>query len=165
MGILGVDPGLSGGLAIRAKEGLIYEPMPVVGGEIDLAALTRWLRAHRDEIEVALIEKVSAMPKQGVSSTFKFGDGFGSIKGILTALGIPFELVGPQKWMRVMHAGIKPDLPSKARSQLAASRIFPAISFLATARSRVPHEGMVEASLIAEYGWRSKVGQQEGVAQ
>lgn len=156
MGVLGVDPGLQGGLAIRAKEGLIYEPMPVAGGELDLAALTRWLKAHRNEIQMAYVEKVSAMPKQGVSSTFKFGDGFGSVKGILAALGIPFELVGPQKWMKVMHAGIKPDLPSKERSQLAASRVFPAISFLATERSKKPHEGMVEASLIAEYGWRMK---------
>jgi crossover junction endodeoxyribonuclease RuvC len=154
MGILGVDPGLSGGLAIVTEDGLIAEPMPVVGGEIDLAGLTRWLRANQGIIEMAYIEKVSAMPKQGVSSTFKFGDGFGSVKGVLAALGIPFELVTPQKWGKVMHAGVKPDLPSKARSQLAASRIFPKFNFLATERSRVPHEGMVEAALIAEYGRR-----------
>jgi hypothetical protein len=156
MGILGVDPGLQGGLAIRAKEGLIYEPMPVVGGEIDLAALTRWLSENRSEIKMAYVEKVWALPKQGVPGGFKFGVGFGAVQGILTALAIPFELVLPRMWMKAMHAGISPDLDSKARSQLAATRIFPAINFLATERSSKPHEGMVEASLIAEYGWRAK---------
>lgn len=154
MVVLGIDPGLTGGLAIRAKDALLYEPMPVAGGEIDLAGLTRWLKAHRESIAIAYIEKVAAMPKQGVASTFKFGDGFGSVKGVLTALGIPYELVTPQRWMKVMHAGVKPDLTAKQRSQLAASRVFPTANFLATEKSKKPHEGMVDAALIAEYGRR-----------
>jgi crossover junction endodeoxyribonuclease RuvC len=156
-GILAVDPGLRGGLAIRTgATGVIYEPMPVCGGEIDLAELTRWVRANRDSIETALVEKVSAMPKQGVSSTFKFGDGYGSVKGVLSALGIPFELITPQRWMKVMHAGVSPDLGSKARSQLAFSRIFPGLDLRASPRCRKPHEGMVEAVLLAEYGMRQR---------
>lgn len=157
-GILAVDPGLSGGLAIRTGAlGVITEAMPVCAGEIDLAGLTRWLRAHADSIDMAYVEKVHSMPAQGVSSSFKFGDGFGSVKGILTVLGIPFELVTPQKWMKVMHAGVSPELGSKERSQLACSRIFPGLDLRESPRCRKPHEGMVEALLLAEFGMRLRV--------
>lgn len=164
--ILGIDPGLSGGLCIRSKEGLVCEPMPVCGDEIDLATLTRWLKDTMACIEIAYLESVSAMPKQGVASMFKFGDTFGSIKGVLTALGIPFELVTSRKWTKDLHAGI-PELTKhtpeglkkdvKAMSKLAASRLFPDFDFRENDRCRIPHGGMVDAALIAEYGFRKRV--------
>jgi len=163
--ILGIDPGLTGGLAIRTKEGLLIEPMPVCGDELDLATLTRWLKETRGCFEMAYLEQVSAMPKQGVASMFKFGDTFGSIKGILTALGIPFELVNPRSWTKEMHAGVPiltkqtPEGPKKdikEMSKLAATRLFPHTDFRESDRCRTPHKGMVDASLIAEWGYRRR---------
>ena len=152
--ILGVDPGLGGGLAIIGNEGIMTETMPVTAGEIDLARLARWLKAHSHDISMAFVEKVHSMPKQGVSSTFKFGDVYGTIKGMLTAFGIPFELVTPQSWTKELHAGVSKGLPAKERSRLVASRLFPDLDLRESSRCRVPHDGMIDALLIAEYGIR-----------
>lgn len=98
------------------------------------------------------IEKAQAMPKQGVSSTFNYGTGFGRLIGWCEALGLPFELVTPQAWMRVMHAGTT-GTDSKARSLQAAQRLFPGVSLI-PGKCRKPHMGLVEALLICEYGVR-----------
>lgn len=149
---LGVDPGLSGGLALISKDGVIFEPMPCLDGVLDLAALTRWIRAHQPRIRVAFLEAVHAMPKQGVSSSFKFGRVYGNVEGVLAALGVPYVLVSPQRWQKVMHAGIEGQ--TKQKSLVAVSRLFPNLDLRATPRSRTAHEGIAEALLIAEYGRR-----------
>lgn len=156
--ILGCDPGLQGGLAILSDDGVITEPMPTVkakkGELLNLAELTRWLKEQLP-IDRAYLEMVSARPGQGVSSTFKFGRGYGAIEGILTALGIPYQLVTPQAWTKVMHQGIEAADP-KAKSLIAVSRLFPGFDLRASDRSRVPHDGMVDALLIAEFGRRTR---------
>lgn len=156
MSILAIDPGLKGGLAIVGKDGLMIESMPLVAGELDLPTLVRWVQANRSSIELAVVEKAQAMPKQGVSSMFNYGVGYGMILGILSALGVPYELVPPQRWSKVMHAGISKDLDTKERSALAVSRIFPGIDFRSSSRCKKPHEGMVDAALIAEWAWRQR---------
>lgn len=153
-GILAFDPGLSGGSAIRGSDGIVCEPMPVNEGVLDLASLVRWIEANRGSFQSAYVEQVSSMPGQGVASTFKFGRTYGALEGVLTALKIPYALVTPQKWKKVMLAGVEAQEDKKAMSAIAASRIFPQIDFRETERCRKPHSGMVEASLIAEYGWR-----------
>ena len=50
----------------------------------------------------AMIEQVHSMPKQGVASSFKFGRHYGFLLGVLTALGIPYQTVTPQKWQKAM---------------------------------------------------------------
>jgi crossover junction endodeoxyribonuclease RuvC len=61
-----------------------------------------WFARHGDRVRMAVLEQVSAMPKQGVSSTFKFGTGYGFVQGMLIAHRIPFEYAPPGKWMREM---------------------------------------------------------------
>lgn len=156
---LGIDPGLKGGLALLSeRDGLLLEPMPTVGGELDLAELARLLRDWAPDIRIAYLERVHAMPKQGVSSMFTFGTAFGSVRAMLAAFQIPYELVLPRRWQIEMHAAVKPSLDSKQKSQLAFKRLFPGVNALATDRSRVAHEGMVEAALIAEFARRSHGG-------
>ena len=155
MGILGIDPGLSGALALSYRDGLLYEEMPTIETQLDLQRLAQLLQGFKEHTDVALLEKVSAMPKQGVSSTFKFGRVYGAVEGMLVALGIPYQLVTPQTWMKVMHQGVEADLDSKARSQLAFKRLFPKVDLLTGTRRKKPHEGIVEALLIAEYGRRT----------
>ena len=82
------------------------------------------------------------MPKQGVASTFKFGQSFGFLQGILIAAEIPFELVTPQKWQRYLGCRTKGDKNiTKARAQ----ELFPDI--------KCTH-AVSDALLIAEYGRR-----------
>ena len=98
----------------------------------------------------AMLENVHSMPKQGVSSSFKFGQHFGFLRGILTAQGIPFELVTPQKWQKAMGCLTKGD---KNISKAAAQRLFP--------RIKMTH-AFADSILIAEYARRT-VNAREGL--
>jgi crossover junction endodeoxyribonuclease RuvC len=160
--VCGIDPGLSGGLALVGKDGLIVEPMPCYDAKkgktskryLDLPKLAEWFKAHQGEIRIVFIEQPGYRPGQAVQSGATVGRNFGVIEGMLAALEIPYQIVTPQSWMKQMHAGL-PTMDTKARSVIAASRLFPGVDFRASERSRNPHEGMVEACLIAEYGRRS----------
>lgn len=151
MNFIGIDPGLSGGLAYHGNDGLELAVMPVVQvgkkREIDEAALYDWLLMHRSTH--VIIERVHSMPKQGVASTFTFGTGWGLVRGICRGLSMPYELVRPQEWQKAMLIG-----HPKGSEYLVASRLWPTAEWLATPRSRKPHEGLVDAALIMEFGRR-----------
>ena len=156
MGVLGIDIGLGGGLALISKSGVIVEPMPIVGKELDVATLVRWIRAHKETIELAVMEQVHAFPGSSGSSMLKFGRVSGIIEGALTAMEIPFRKVRPAIWCKELHMGCEGVEKPKDKSRLVVSRLFPSVDLKATPRSKSPHEGMMDALLIAEFGRRSK---------
>jgi crossover junction endodeoxyribonuclease RuvC len=103
----GIDPGLDGGIAVLNESDTLETAFLPTMGEgkwrmINGRALTVWL-GERDVTE-AVIEEVHAMPKQGVSSTFKFGLSVGKVLGVLDACMIPYSFVTPQKWKK--HYGL-----------------------------------------------------------
>ena len=142
--ILGIDPGKSGGFAlghssldIEAYAFDKYTPTDIVN----------ILRPAASKISAAYIERVSAMPKQGVVSVFTFGQNYGWWQGVLNALGIPIERVSPLKWQTYMGCRTGGDKNiSKARAQ----EIFPEL--------KVTH-AIADALLISEYGRRLRIGQ------
>lgn len=163
MAILGVDPGLHGGLALRGRDYVMVEPMPVLNEALDLVSLRRWLVAHAQEIEIALVEQQGVRPKQDPHSGFKTGVGFGCLVGLLAALQIRYQIVRPQDWSKEFEHGVteKEDktlryrLIKQARKRIAGE-LFPKVDLRETERSRTPHEGMTDALLIAEYGHRQR---------
>ena len=122
--ILGIDPGISGAISFFSDDGdlLGVKDMPTMAlgkkKQINAAGLSSFLDYTQNEFnfrndwcddkkclsQVAYLEKVNAMPGQGVSSMFNFGMGYGAIQGVLAANGIPFHLVTPQKWKK--HHGL-----------------------------------------------------------
>ena len=146
--IVGIDPGQTGGIAyIDIVSGAADAiPMPLTGKEIDGHELANSLRGR--SINTVILEKVHAMPKQGVSSTFKFGMGFGLVIGVCEALGIPYRLVTPQAWKKVVLAGTAKD---KDAAVTFVRRAYPSIN-LTPGRKRVPHDGIADAMCMAEYG-------------
>jgi crossover junction endodeoxyribonuclease RuvC len=102
--VLGIDPGLSGALALLGPNGLTVLDMPTHaltrGGkmkrDLDLIELSRLIDAA-GPIAHAFVEQVGAMPGQGVSSVFAFGKVYGAALGILAAHFIPLTLVSPVK--------------------------------------------------------------------
>lgn len=129
--------------------------MPVNGKELDLHELSQIFLKFAP-IDHAYLEKVSAMPGQGVSSMFKFGRNVGALQAMLAAHKIPYTEVTPQAWQKVMHEGAsRTSMPDpKDRSLAIAKKLFPNLNLLATKLSRKPHHGFVDALLIAEYGRR-----------
>ena len=157
MTILGIDPGkTSGAICLMDQSGLVIDcrVMPETSMLCDL--LESWTCDH-GKIK-AFIEKAQTMPGQGGVSTFRYGQHYGSLEGVLICLNISHQAVHPATWTKVMHAGCskkeKGRKAAKARSLEAARRIWPRKSFIATERSRVPHDGIIDAMLIAEYGRR-----------
>lgn len=142
--ILGVDPGASGALALyrpdRPGEIEVFDA-PLADGQIDAACLGRQLRDLAPT--EAVIERVSAMPKQGVSSTFKFGMAYGVVLGVVAAFGIPIRLVTPAKWKG--HYRLTSD---KEASRAFAIRTWPS----SAAFQRNKDHGRAEAALVALYG-------------
>lgn len=145
--IIGIDPGKSGGIAsINAAGQASGDVMPIIGKDIDGHALAGMLTAAAPDL--VIIEKVGAMPKQGVTSTFTFGTGYGRLLGVCEALGIPYRLVTPQAWKKTVLAGTAKD---KDAAIAFVRRAFPMID-LTPGRKRVPHDGIADAACLAEYG-------------
>lgn len=142
--IVGIDPGYaSGAIGIIGGATDAVHDMPLIHGEgvnvHALAAILAEAGAHH-----AFIERVSSMPGQGVSTTFKFGFGFGQIRAALALSGIPYTLVTPAKWKG--HFRLSRD---KDASRGRAMQLFPA---LAAALARKKDADRAEALLIAAYG-------------
>lgn len=143
--IIGIDPGASGAIAILHDARLITAfDMPQIDGRISPAGVARIAESVLAAGPEAWVEDVHAMPKQGVSSSFKFGMAHGTILGVLGALEIPVHLVSPAKWKK--HHGLNKD---KGASRRRATELWP----LHTATfARVKDDGRAEAALIGLYG-------------
>lgn len=163
---IGIDPGLSGGVAILWPSGTVevYDTPTAKSGKGSdylTASMVELLWGVRfPELPVAALEQGMAMPRQGSTSTFKTGRGCGLWEGILAGLGIPYELVAPQRWKRALGLPAGAD---KSASRLYAQRLFPQV---ADRFARVRDDGRAEAALLAEWRRRQGGAQQaaEGVA-
>lgn len=143
--ILGVDPGASGALAFYwpAKPDLIaVEDMPITDGKVCPAQLADMVRTMKPDC--AWLEKVGAMPGQGVTSMFNFGVSFGVAKGVIMALGVPLHLIRPHPWKKAFGLG-----PDKEQARELAIRLWPG---QAARFARKKDAGRAEAALIARYG-------------
>ena len=144
---IGIDPGKNGGIAWMH------------GKHIEIAADNRAVKMPQTEQDLwqaiakledtgcrAIIEKVSARPDQGVSSMFRFGQSYGSLRMALIAAGIPFDEVTPQKWQKelglIRTNKNESNTDKKNRHKAKAQQLFPEM--------KVTH-AIADALLIAEY--------------
>lgn len=121
-------------------------PMPLAGKEIDWYTVADILDSVSEA--TVYVEKVHAMPGQGVTSTFTFGKNFGGLLGAIAALSFPYRLVTPQAWKKVILAGTG---KTKDDAIAYARRTYPDVPLILP-RCRKPHEGICEALCIMEYG-------------
>lgn len=140
---IGIDPGKSGALALLTEDG----QCTVV--PFQESAYTAILKASSGPSSVCCLEKVGAMPGQGVVSMFNFGHNLGYIEGLLQAFDIPYQLVPPQTWKKEFCV-----TSDKNTSIEVCRKLFPHVCLLPTERSRKPSDGMAEAMLMAEYARR-----------
>lgn len=132
---LGIDPGANGA-AVVLRPNLVNVCRFDKATEADIV---EWFTQCVYLMEFAYIERVASSPQMGVVSSFKFGQSYGFLRGLLLANKIPFEEVTPQKWQRAMGCLSKGDKNvTKARAQ----QLFP--------KEKITH-GNADALLIAEY--------------
>ena len=153
MRIIGIDPGLSGGIAVL-DDLKIYDifDMPIMSegkknkNQLNSAQLVNIINEHvlKNEDTFVIVEQVSAMPGQGVTSMFNFGQSFGILKGICTAMQLPMYFVRPAKWKKYFNL-----LNSeKDASRTRAIEIFP---YFSSQLSRKKDSNKADAILIASF--------------
>ena len=149
---IGIDPGAKGGFAeiIQDPQGQYVNVFAW-----DEAAFVKEMRdiglrlKNPEGCVIAAVEKVGAMPHQGVVSTFSFGTNYGFILGVLRGLNIPFQTVPPREWKKMF--GLNSD---KARSIEVCRRLYPDVDLKRTDRCRVDSDGKAESILIGTYAMR-----------
>ena len=153
--IIGIDPGISGSICFF-EDGKILDvvEMPTMtegkknkkqvnGAQIYNEITKRVNKAEKVNVRV-IIEQVSAMPGQGVTSMFNFGQSFGILKGICSAMQLPMFFVRPAKWKK--HFNLINS--EKDASRTRAIEIFP---YFSPQLSRKKDSNKADAILIASF--------------
>ena len=153
--IIGIDPGISGSICFFENGKIIdVVEMPTMtegkknkkqvnGSQIFNEISERVKKIDKNEIKV-VIEQVSAMPGQGVTSMFNFGQSYGILKGICSAMQLPMYFVRPAKWKKYFNL-INSE---KDASRTKAIEIFP---YFSTQLSRKKDSNKADAILIASF--------------
>ena len=155
MFIIGIDPGISGALCFMEHGKIINViDMPSmadgkknkrqVNGSQVFNEISRYIKDKNPNDVKVIIEHVSAMPGQGVTSMFNFGQSFGILKGICSAMNLPMYFVRPAKWKKyfsLINA-------SKDASRTKAIEIFP---YFSVNLSKKKDANKADAILIASY--------------
>lgn len=163
---VGIDCGLDGAIAVISDDEVAFFDTPTLATghgnrrAYDVGRMASILRGFTIDptenitVKMIALETQQAMPpvlrgrRQGTTSSFTTGVGFGAWQGVIAGVGYPFELVHPLRWKKAMM----PNAPKeKDASVLFASRLFPKwADKLTTERGRALH-GRADALLLAEY--------------
>ena len=159
MRIIGIDPGLSGAIAILENNKVvgIYD-MPVMAEgkknkrQLNSSQLVNIIKENinEDEDTIVVVEQVNAMPGQGVTSMFNFGQTFGAIKGVCAALRLPIFFVRPSKWKK--HFELINS--SKDASRTKVIEMYPTLSSQLAKKRDVNKS---DAVLIAKFYFETKL--------
>lgn len=140
---LGIDPGVSGAFAAIEDIGNVS----LVGLYQDRKILIDWLKSGHTAS--AAVEKVSAMPGQGVVSMFTFGASFGLMCGVLEAYSVPYELITPGKWQKaILDFQVAERKERKAATTAFVLRRYPDLYHLLKIKK---NQGIADAICLALY--------------
>jgi crossover junction endodeoxyribonuclease RuvC len=151
--IIGIDPGISGAISILENKKIleVYDTPTMIDGkknkkQINGAQVTNIIKERlKDGKEViVVVEHVNAMPGQGVTSMFNFGQSFGVIKGICAALGLPIYFVRPSKWKK--HFNL-----IKTNKDASRTKVIEAYPEISSKLHRKKDSNRADAILIALY--------------
>ena len=164
---VGIDNGLLGGLGAVQEDGEIVfcMAMPVLkqgkGRVIDIKGVWDALRPFQEENQLVVIIEEAAKHSPGTLALCSTWFTYGHLCALMALKGIRHEVVQPQKWQKMFW--VKPAMPksekfdTKAAALVAAKKLWPAWSFLATNKSTVPHDGIIDSLLLGEYGRRNNL--------
>jgi len=151
--IIGIDPGISGAISIIENKKIVevYDTPTMIDGkknkkQINGAQVTNIIkeRLNNGKEVVVVVEHVNAMPGQGVTSMFNFGQSFGVIKGICAALSLPIYFVRPTKWKK--HFNL-----IKTNKDASRTKVIEAYPEISNKLHRKKDSNRADAILIALY--------------
>jgi crossover junction endodeoxyribonuclease RuvC len=146
MRVLGIDPGsVSAAYAVYDTHhgAVIVEDVPVVDRQVNAAEFARLVEQHRPDRVV--IETVGAFPKQGVSSSFRFGMGCGLLRGVVLGRGLTLVEVPASTWKKYFKLNREAE-----KSRSLAIKLFPAVQGLSRKRDHNRAEALLLAVYLAE---------------
>lgn len=178
---IGIDPGFQGGIAVISDYRTFGTPMPTYNIEVktkrgltkrkryDLLKLRRFLapyatmhtlkKHYREATECHVtLEEAFPMPAQGVTSMYSVGLGYGIFQGLLTGFDMEYTTVHPKTWQAEFQIRTNEEKTTKEQALAICEELFPDVNLLSSERATMPHKGIVDALLIAEYGKRKYGG-------
>ncbi len=144
---VGIDPGVKGGMVVLDPHGGIIDAIVMPEPE-ELRRMFRYF--YWDDQPFITLEEPSPDPKWGAIQAWRFAYGIGRLEGIFN----PQLMVNPRTWQAKVWRKdlISGKLTGKQKSLITAKAIWPNADFRASKRCKIPHDGMVDAALIAYYG-------------
>ena len=151
--IIGIDPGINGAICVLENKQIIelHDTPTMIDGkknkrQVNGAQIANIIKemSNKDKEIVVVVEHVNAMPGQGVTSMFNFGQSFGVIKGICAALALPINFVRPAKWKKYFNL----INTNKDASRTKAIELYPKNS---SNLARKKDSNRADAILIARY--------------
>jgi hypothetical protein len=164
---IGIDIGKHGAICIvnNKLNTSTVEPIPMIGTELDYQTLHNILEPYEGGNGVVVFEKLGVIFGTSKATAFSMGHQAGAIEMICVARSIPFTKVPPKVWQKEMFIGIteitKPSKSgkttvrdTKAMALLAIKQLFPNQKLTFGKQATKPHDGLIDAVLMAEYGRR-----------
>ena len=151
--IFGIDPGVSGAISILENKKVleVFDMPTMIDGKKKKTQLTGSQvtniiknNLNKDKEVIVVVEHVNAMPGQGVTSMFNFGQSFGVIKGICSALNLPIYFVRPTKWKKYFNL-------IKTNKDASRTKVIEAYPEISSKLSRKKDSNKADAILIARY--------------
>jgi crossover junction endodeoxyribonuclease RuvC len=151
--IIGIDPGISGAISVIENKKIleVYDTPTMIEGkknkrQVNSAQVTNIIKERLNERKdvVVVVEQVNAMPGQGVTSMFNFGQSFGVIKGVCAALSLPIHFVRPTKWKK--HFNL-----IKTNKDASRTKVIEAYPEISSKLHRKKDSNRADAILIALY--------------
>lgn len=161
---VGIDIGKQGALCILNEDGteVARSKIPMVKDQVDYHALNRMLECHEGFNGMIVFEKLGVIFGSSKATAFSMGYQAGALEMCCIANAIRYTMVPAKKWQehmfegqtKIFKSGIKGPLDTKAMALITAKRLFPTTNLLMSEKSTVPHNGFIDALLMAEYARR-----------
>lgn len=168
---IGIDIGKKGAICVIRPDGIKIEPMPMIKDELDYSKLYEMLM-HEQLFDISttgvnvhlVFEKLGVIFGSSKATAFSMGHQSGAVEMMAIALGIPYTKIPAKQWQKDMFQGVdvikktgKTSNDTKAMALIAAKRIFPNQKLTFGDRATKPHDGLVDALLMAEYAKRKNL--------
>ena len=128
----------------------MFTSKPNFAGEIDVQSTKEWLAGLGDPENISITLETPGKFGKGVMAISSMWDSYGVLRATLVCEGYRHHRIPPQRWQKAMMPSCKKG-ETKSAALARAKQLWPRETWLASAASRVPHDGIVDAALIAEY--------------
>lgn len=162
---IGIDIGKHGAIAIINKDGsIVTHAMPLLSGDVDIQGLIHILLRYTPANTHVVFEKLGVIFGSSKQTAFSMGYQSGVVETACVAYALPYTKVRAVDWQKQMFQGVttinkvgSSAKNTKAMALVAIQRIFPNVKLTATSRATKPHDGLIDALLMAEYARRNNL--------